>query len=95
MPDYDIRATDLDADNPKVSIKLINEQAPSRRLVEEMMIMAGEAVALWGGELRIPLPYRGQVRMTWKTNVDFTIVLARATQGCSNYLHLGGAVRLL
>lgn len=63
MPDYDIRASDLDAEAPRVTIKLINERAPSRRLVEEMMIMAGEAVALWGGEHGVPLPYRGQVSL--------------------------------
>ncbi|CAK9175226.1 unnamed protein product [Ilex paraguariensis] len=55
-------------DNPEPSIKLyVEDQAdPAMRLVTEMMILCGEAIATYGSCNNIPLPYRGQPQ----SNID-------------------------
>jgi exoribonuclease-2 len=46
---------------PAVSVRAGDAQeSPSRQLVAEMMILAGEAAARAGAALGVPLPYRGQ-----------------------------------
>lgn len=49
-------------DDPDPTIKLYveNQAEPAMRLVSEMMILCGEAVATFGSCNNIPLPYRGQ-----------------------------------
>ncbi|KAL1330760.1 hypothetical protein HN51_048016 [Arachis hypogaea] len=49
-------------DDPEPSIKLYveNQADPAMRLVSEMMILCGEAIATFGSQNEIPLPYRGQ-----------------------------------
>ncbi|KAI7755099.1 hypothetical protein M8C21_025969 [Ambrosia artemisiifolia] len=49
-------------DDPEPSIRLYVEDQtdPAMRLVSEMMILCGEAIATFGSANKIPLPYRGQ-----------------------------------
>lgn len=49
-------------EDPEPSIKLYveNQADPAMRLVSEMMILCGEAIATFGSRNDIPLPYRGQ-----------------------------------
>ncbi len=46
-------------DNEEVTIELI-DSSPSRQLVAEMMILAGQIGGRYGTENNLPLPYRGQ-----------------------------------
>ena len=46
-------------DNEEVTIELI-DSSPSRQLVAEMMILAGQIAGKYGTEHSLPLPYRGQ-----------------------------------
>ena len=46
-------------DNEEVTIELI-DSSPSRQLVAEMMILAGQIGGKYGSENNLPLPYRGQ-----------------------------------
>lgn len=46
-------------DNEEVTIELI-DSSPSRQLVAEMMILAGQVGGRYGTEQNLPLPYRGQ-----------------------------------
>lgn len=65
-------------DDPEPSINLyVEDQAdPAMRLVTEMMILCGEAVATYGSCNNIPLPYRGQPQ----SNVD-TSAFAHLPEG--------------
>lgn len=45
--------------NDDISINLLDD-SPSRQLVAEMMIVAGEVAATYGRDNNIPLPFRGQ-----------------------------------
>jgi exoribonuclease-2 len=52
---------DLNSSAPQVAIKKISQwESPSRVLVAEMMILAGEVVGALGTAAALPLPYRGQ-----------------------------------
>ncbi|KAL6334248.1 hypothetical protein AAG906_013210 [Vitis piasezkii] len=64
--------------DPEPSINLyVEDQAdPAMRLVTEMMILCGEAVATYGSCNNIPLPYRGQPQ----SNVD-TSAFAHLPEG--------------
>ena len=46
-------------DNEEVTIELI-DSSPSRQLVAEMMILAGQIGGMYGTKHNLPLPYRGQ-----------------------------------
>ncbi|NET70344.1 MAG: VacB/RNase II family 3'-5' exoribonuclease [Sphaerospermopsis sp. SIO1G2] len=54
MPEAMIKVKDDD-----ISIDILDD-SPSRQLVAEMMILAGEVAARYGQEHNIPLPFRGQ-----------------------------------
>lgn len=58
----------INPDNPESSINLYveNQAEPAMRLVTEMMILCGEAVATYGSSNSIPLPFRGQPQ----SNID-------------------------
>ncbi|CAL5422580.1 unnamed protein product [Camellia sinensis] len=58
----------INPDNPEPSINLYveNQAEPAMRLVTEMMILCGEAVATYGSSNSIPLPFRGQPQ----SNID-------------------------
>ncbi|KAJ9548088.1 hypothetical protein OSB04_020631 [Centaurea solstitialis] len=55
-------------DDPEPSIRLYveDQRDPAMRLVSEMMILCGEALATYGSLNKIPLPYRGQPQ----SNID-------------------------
>ena len=55
MPESTIKVKD----NEEVTIELI-DSSPSRQLVAEMMILAGQIGGVYGTENNLPLPYRGQ-----------------------------------
>ncbi|MCC0178913.1 VacB/RNase II family 3'-5' exoribonuclease [Waterburya agarophytonicola K14] len=55
MPESTIKVKD----NEEVTIELI-DSSPSRQLVAEMMILAGQIGGAYGTEHNLPLPYRGQ-----------------------------------
>lgn len=54
MPEASIKVQ-----NDEIIIKVL-EDSISRQLVAEMMILAGEVAARYGGEHHLPLPFRGQ-----------------------------------
>ena len=54
MPEASIKVQ-----NDEIIIKVL-EDSVSRQLVAEMMILAGEVAARYGGEHQLPLPFRGQ-----------------------------------
>ncbi|KAG4377567.1 hypothetical protein GLYMA_18G153300v4 [Glycine max] len=58
----DTRIKVSNPEDPEPSMKLYveNQADPAMRLVSEMMILCGEAVATFGSRNDIPLPYRGQ-----------------------------------
>ncbi|KAL2319999.1 hypothetical protein Fmac_028968 [Flemingia macrophylla] len=58
----DTRIKVSNPEDPEPSIKLYveNQADPAMRLVSEMMILCGEAIATFGSQNDIPLPYRGQ-----------------------------------
>ncbi|KAK4270333.1 hypothetical protein QN277_023379 [Acacia crassicarpa] len=45
---------------PLINLYVENQDDPAMRLVSEMMILCGEAIATIGSQNGIPLPYRGQ-----------------------------------
>ncbi|KAI5391757.1 ribonucleotide-diphosphate reductase subunit rnr1, variant 2 [Lathyrus oleraceus] len=45
---------------PSINLYVENQADPAMRLVSEMMILCGEAIAIFGSRNSIPLPYRGQ-----------------------------------
>lgn len=49
-----------DALEPQINLYVENQADPAMRLVSEMMILCGEAIATYGSCNNIPLPYRGQ-----------------------------------
>lgn len=56
-----VNESDLDELDPGVTVTRVSQfESPSRRLVAEMMIAAGEAAGTLGAREGIPLPYRGQ-----------------------------------
>lgn len=60
----------VNPEDPEPSINLyVEDQAdPAMRLVSEMMILCGEAIAAFGSQNNIPLPYRGQPQ----SNIDLS-----------------------
>jgi exoribonuclease-2 len=61
MPETKLDVADPGAESPTVTVEVCDAgTSPSRQLVAEMMILAGEIAAAKGAELGVPLPYRGQ-----------------------------------
>lgn len=64
MPEARVHVTDPHSAAAAVSVKASRqhrEESASQRLVSEMMILAGEAVAAIGQQHELALPYRGQM----------------------------------
>ncbi|KAI4354501.1 hypothetical protein L6164_003355 [Bauhinia variegata] len=61
-PNLETRIKVPNPEDPEPSINLYveNQADPAMRLVSEMMILCGEAIARFGSQNNIPLPYRGQ-----------------------------------
>ncbi|KAG9454669.1 hypothetical protein H6P81_007573 [Aristolochia fimbriata] len=55
-----IKVTNPDDPEPSINLYVEDQSGPAMRLVSEMMILCGEAVATFGSHNNIPLPYRGQ-----------------------------------
>ncbi|XP_010922307.1 ribonuclease II, chloroplastic/mitochondrial [Elaeis guineensis] len=55
-----IKVTNPDDPEPSLSLYVEDQSDPAMRLVSEMMILCGEAIASFGSCNNIPLPYRGQ-----------------------------------
>ncbi|KAL1804753.1 hypothetical protein ACET3Z_027821 [Daucus carota] len=55
-----IKVANPDDPDPTIKLYVENQAEPAMRLVSEMMILCGEAVATFGSCNNIPLPYRGQ-----------------------------------
>ncbi len=56
-----VAESQLDAGRPNVHLKRLSQwDSPSRSLVAEMMILAGEALGRLGAAEQLPLPYRMQ-----------------------------------
>ncbi|KAI4356482.1 hypothetical protein L6164_000504 [Bauhinia variegata] len=55
-----IKVPNPDDPEPTINLYVENQTEPSMRLVSEMMILCGEAIAMFGSQNDIPLPYRGQ-----------------------------------
>ncbi|CAI5480613.1 unnamed protein product [Closterium sp. Yama58-4] len=60
IPESDIKVFSATSHCPEISVSTIDQSDPSRRLVSEAMVLCGEAVARFGAERDLPLPYRGQ-----------------------------------
>ncbi|KAJ6814303.1 ribonuclease II, chloroplastic/mitochondrial isoform X1 [Iris pallida] len=55
-----IKVANPDDPEPSINLYVEDQSDPAMRLVSEMMVLCGEAVATFGSYNKIPLPYRGQ-----------------------------------
>ncbi|CAJ2655739.1 unnamed protein product [Trifolium pratense] len=55
-----IKVSNPEDPEPSITLYVENQADPAMRLVSEMMILCGEAIATFGSLNNIPLPYRGQ-----------------------------------
>ncbi|XP_061371834.1 ribonuclease II, chloroplastic/mitochondrial isoform X2 [Gastrolobium bilobum] len=55
-----IKVSNPEDPEPAINLYVENQADPAMRLVTEMMILCGEAMATFGSRNEIPLPYRGQ-----------------------------------
>ncbi|XP_039689943.1 ribonuclease II, chloroplastic/mitochondrial isoform X2 [Medicago truncatula] len=55
-----IKVSNPEDPEPSINLYVENQADPAMRLVSEMMILCGEAIATFGSRNNIPLPYRGQ-----------------------------------
>lgn len=55
-----VKVPNPDDPEPSINLYLQEQSNPAMRLVSEMMILCGEAIASFGVKNNIPLPYRGQ-----------------------------------
>ena len=60
VPEPSIRVPNPDSPKPSISISVVDQANRASQLVTEMMIACGEALAAFGEEKTISLPYRGQ-----------------------------------
>ncbi len=69
-------------DNEEVTIELI-DSSPSRRLVAEMMILAGQIGGRYGTENNLPLPFRGQPQPELPSEEELLQLPAGPTRFCA------------
>ena len=69
-------------DNEEVTIELI-DSSPSRQLVAEMMILAGQIGGTFGTENNLPLPYRGQPQPELPPEEELLQLPAGPTRFCA------------
>lgn len=62
IPEMDIKVGPTNVPEPEISIHITDQSTLPRRLVSELMVLCGEAIAAYGGDPShsLPLPYRGQ-----------------------------------
>eukprot|EP00850_Spirogloea_muscicola_P016976 SM000141S00920 [mRNA] locus=s141:389445:394241:- [translate_table: standard] len=70
MPEVDIKVENADKDHPPVKIILNDNVSMARMLVSEMMILCGSAIAEFGRQRGLPLPYRGQQQPKLPDDID-------------------------
>ncbi len=78
MPESIIKVKDDD----EVTIELI-DSSPSRQLVAEMMILAGQIGGRYGSEHNLPLPYRGQPQPELPSEEELLSLPAGPTRFCA------------
>ena len=78
MPESVIKVNE----NEEVSIELI-DSSPSRQLVAEMMILAGQIGGRYGTENNLPLPYRGQPQPELPSEEELLQLPAGPTRFCA------------
>ncbi|XP_059647072.1 ribonuclease II, chloroplastic/mitochondrial isoform X2 [Cornus florida] len=71
-----IKVSNPEDPEPLIKLYIENQADPAMRLVSEMMILCGEATAIYGSSNNIPLPYRGQPQ----SNID-TSAFAHLPEG--------------
>lgn len=54
-----IKVSNPDDPEPNINLYVEDQTNPAMQLVSEMMILCGEAVAAFGSDNNLPLPYRG------------------------------------
>jgi exoribonuclease II len=69
-------------ENEEVTIELI-DSSPSRQLVAEMMILAGQISGQYGTEHNLPLPYRGQPQPELPPEEELLQLPAGPTRFCA------------
>eukprot|EP01026_Neomeris_dumetosa_P057393 TRINITY_DN52829_c0_g1_i2.p1 TRINITY_DN52829_c0_g1~~TRINITY_DN52829_c0_g1_i2.p1 ORF type:complete len:446 (-),score=80.84 TRINITY_DN52829_c0_g1_i2:176-1513(-) len=69
LPECEPFVDRIDVEDPEIEMRVM-EFGNARTLVAEMMILAGEVVGRFGGEHRIPLPYKGQLQPMSSKEVD-------------------------
>lgn len=69
-------------DNEEVTIELI-DSSPSRQLVAEMMILAGQIGGRYGTENNLPLPFRGQPQPELPSEEELLQLPAGPTRFCA------------
>ncbi len=69
-------------DDEEVTIELI-DSSPSRQLVAEMMILAGQIGGRYGSEHNLPLPYRGQPQPELPSEEELLSLPAGPTRFCA------------
>ena len=69
-------------DNEEVTIELI-DSSPSRQLVAEMMILAGQIGGKYGTENNLPLPFRGQPQPELPSEEELLQLPAGPTRFCA------------
>ena len=69
-------------DDEEVTIELI-DSSPSRQLVAEMMILAGQIGGRYGSENNLPLPYRGQPQPELPSEEELLSLPAGPTRFCA------------
>ncbi len=69
-------------ENEEVTIELI-DSSPSRQLVAEMMILAGQIGGKYGSEHNLPLPYRGQPQPELPSEEELLQLPAGPTRFCA------------
>ena len=78
MPESTIKVNE----NEEVTIELI-DSSPSRQLVAEMMILAGQIGGRYGTENNLPLPYRGQPQPELPSEEELLQLPAGPTRFCA------------
>ena len=78
MPESIIKVNE----NEEVTIELI-DSSPSRQLVAEMMILAGQIGGRYGTENNLPLPYRGQPQPELPSEEELLQLPAGPTRFCA------------
>ncbi|KAK2972363.1 hypothetical protein RJ640_014421 [Escallonia rubra] len=64
-----IKVANPDDPDPSINLYVENQADPAMRLVSEMMILCGEAIATFGSDNNLPLAYRGQPQ----SNIDASL----------------------